>query len=567
MLKVAAYCRVSTEEQAKNFSITNQLDYLRKYCQERGYQIYHEYVDAGWSGTILDRPALTQLMQDARARKFDMVVVYKLDRLFRNNRHMFNTLDEWEKLDIAIASATEPFDTSTAMGQAYVGMASTFAEWERNTFMERSRAGMIKAVEQGHYSGGVVAYGYRYNPKIKTLEIAEEEAQVIRDIYRWLIEENMTSYSIAKRLNALGIPTRYALDGRRVKNKATACLWRSSDVCKMIRNSTYKGIWQYGKRGKNAEHIMQTQCPAVIDAPTYDRAQSRLKENNRWADRHSHRCYLLRGLIRCGDCGHSYTGCHRVSSHLDVRYYRCNCAQQQSKLLAITCNSPTIKADVIEDLIWQQIGEFIQNRATVKKAFQDKYNVCQQANYVAELAQCEKRLNELTIAEQRLWVKYADPVTNFTEEALQGALTEIKNSMALIRTRIGQLKAIITTEEEQIHRLDEIDQVLDLLKDKITNASLETKCRIFQLLVKEVRVSMTDGVPLVTIVYWFDKKAVITQPDVQLHSTRDTVSLFIIYPQHRILNAMLPARHGRQPQLNLQENKALLSEIALSDAL
>ena len=94
--------------------------------------------------TILDRPALNKLLLDAKSKLFNTVIVYKLDRLFRNSRHMYNTLAGLEELGIGLSSVTEPFDTTTTMGKAYLGMASTFAEWERNTFMERSKDGTRK---------------------------------------------------------------------------------------------------------------------------------------------------------------------------------------------------------------------------------------------------------------------------------------------------------------------------------------------------------------------------------------------------------------------------------------
>ena len=141
------------EEQTQNFSIENQLEHLRKFCKQHSYEVHKEYVDPGWSGTTIERPALTELLKDAERKLFDVVLVYRLDRLFRSNRHMYNTLAKWEEKAISVSSVTEPFDTTTTMGKAYLGMVSTFAEWERNTFMERSQQGIRKAVESGIYSG------------------------------------------------------------------------------------------------------------------------------------------------------------------------------------------------------------------------------------------------------------------------------------------------------------------------------------------------------------------------------------------------------------------------------
>ncbi len=236
-MRAAIYARVSTDEQTHNFSIENQLERLRQYCKERSWRIVKEYVDAGYSGRTIQRPAFMELIKDAKQKLFDLVIVYKLDRLFRSARHLYNTLAEWEELGISLVSATEPFDTSTAMGKAYLGMASTFAEWEANTFAERSYDGIRKAVEKGRYSGGIIPFGYKFNPQSKELEIEENEASIVKMMYYWLNEERLSCYAIALRLNAMGIPTRYKKDGRGIRGKETAGIWRSSRVYNLLRNA------------------------------------------------------------------------------------------------------------------------------------------------------------------------------------------------------------------------------------------------------------------------------------------------------------------------------------------
>jgi site-specific DNA recombinase len=539
-MRAAIYARVSTEEQAQNFSIENQLDNLRRYCRQRGYSVTGEYVDPGWSGTIIERPALTKLLDDARAGLIDTVVVYKLDRLFRSNRHMYNTLAEWEERGISLSSVTEPFDTTTTMGKAYLGMASTFAEWERNTFMERSRDGTRKAVEKGLYSGGIVAYGYRLNPDTKRLEVDERESKVVADMFRWLADDGMTTYSIARRLNALGIPTRYAKDGRGIRGKATAGVWRPGRVYNMLRNPAYMGEWEYGKRGRKRQ-LVKCACPALIDSETFGKAQARLRENNLWADRNSRRPYLLRGLIKCGICGHAYVGSYSHSGKNERRYYKCDRKANRGSLLSQACCSPSVRGDVVEDLIWEQICQFIQDRETIQEAFRNKFDACQQATYVAELAQTKRRLNELKLAEQRLLVKYADPANNYSEGALEGALAEIRNNVATVKIRITELESTIATDEERIHKLNDVQDILDSLKEAIPDASLEVKRKVFKELVKEVRVGKTeDGTPLVNIVYWFSKDFTKANSDVRLHSSR--MSLWLL--RRPISSLHLPAGPG-----------------------
>jgi len=505
-MRAAIYARVSTEEQVQNFSIENQLEHLRKTCKQQGYHVYKEYIDLGWSGTTIDRPALTKLLNDARGKLFDVVLVYKLDRLFRSNRHMYNTLAEWEERGISVSSVTEPFDTTTTMGKAYLGMASTFAEWERNTFIERSQQGIRKAVESGIYSGGIVAYGYRLNTNTKKLEIDEQEAKVIRDIFGWILEDGQSCITIAKRLNAMGIPTRYAKDGRGVRGKGTAGIWRPGRVCNMLKNPAYKGDWEYGKRSKKRQTIRGI-CPAIIDEQTFALAQARLKNNNHWSDRTRRKPYLLRGLIRCNICGHNYTGCtSRTSNNRELSYYRCNMTINRGNLLGEKCPSPTIRADTVEELVWHQICEIIQNPEVATKALQDKFDACNQAEYVAELVEFKHRLEELKEAEQRLLVKYADPATNFTEEAFDGALQEVRTNGQVIQDRIKDLEKAMINEGEKRRRLNDVTEILDILRRNIRDASFETKRKVCELLVKEIRVGRNgDGATMLNIVYYFNK--------------------------------------------------------------
>jgi len=501
-MRAALYARVSTEEQVQNFSIETQLEQLHKYCEQHGYQAVEDYVDPGWSGTTLTRPALTKLFTDANAKLFDIVLVYKLDRLFRSNRHMYNTLAEWEEICISLASVTEPFDTTTTMGKAYLGMASTFAEWERNTFIERSRDGMRKAVEKGLYSGGIVAYGYRLNPDTKQLEIENEEAKVIRDIFSWLIDERMSCYAIAPRLNALGIPTRYNKDGKGIRNQATAGIWRPGRVYNMLRNTAYKGEWVYGKRGKSKQ-LIKGKCPAIIDERTFEIAQVRLKQNNLWADRTHRRAYLLRGLIKCDICGHSYTGLVSRSTRTgEIRYYRCNRNGQRGNLLSTGCDSPSIRADLVEDIIWQHISEFIQNPDVVQQALKDKFDASRQSAYIADLTQAKHRFNEFKEAEKRLLALYAEG--KYDTEALDGALNDITDGRNLVQRRIQELEAAITSEEEQKRKLESVTAILAKLKERLNDASIDIKRQVVENLLEGIRVGKDeDGTPTIKITYAF----------------------------------------------------------------
>jgi len=149
MKKSALYVRVSTNEQDP----TMQLSDLRRYAQQRGVEIYNEYVDVGVSGTKASRPALDALMDAARKRLFDVVLVWRFDRFARSTKHLVDALHEFRALGIDFISYQEAIDTSSPIGEAMFTIISAMAKLERDIIVERVKAGMRKAKEQGKRIG------------------------------------------------------------------------------------------------------------------------------------------------------------------------------------------------------------------------------------------------------------------------------------------------------------------------------------------------------------------------------------------------------------------------------
>jgi DNA invertase Pin-like site-specific DNA recombinase len=149
--RVALYARVSDPRDGRQHPEI-QLEELRHYATRRGWRITREYVDR-ITGTKDSRPQLNQLMLDARARKFDLALVWRLDRLGRSLRHLVNTASEFEALGIGLVSLRESLDPTTPMGKAMFGMIAVMAEFERELIRERVLAGMRHAKSRGIHLG------------------------------------------------------------------------------------------------------------------------------------------------------------------------------------------------------------------------------------------------------------------------------------------------------------------------------------------------------------------------------------------------------------------------------
>lgn len=174
-MKVALYIRVSTQDQAKEgYSLEVQREYLESFARREGYAIFKVYSDDGISAYSTRRPALQQLLADAKAKKFELVSAYKIDRFSRNLKDLLMLVDELSSYGVAFKSTTEPFDTTTSTGKMMFQQLGSFAEFERNRIAERVFPGMVKSVKLGNWQGARYSpYGYRYNKEKRLLEIDE----------------------------------------------------------------------------------------------------------------------------------------------------------------------------------------------------------------------------------------------------------------------------------------------------------------------------------------------------------------------------------------------------------
>jgi site-specific DNA recombinase len=162
-MRAVAYLRVSTEEQAsEGFSLVAQEERCKSFIKSQGWDLVKEpYIDDGYSAKNLERPAIQQLINDLKNNEFDVIVVYRLDRLVRSVLDLHHLLQLFDKHQVAFKSVTEVFDTTTAMGRFFITLVAAMAQWERENLAERVLMGMERRALEGKRNGGNAPYGYR----------------------------------------------------------------------------------------------------------------------------------------------------------------------------------------------------------------------------------------------------------------------------------------------------------------------------------------------------------------------------------------------------------------------
>lgn len=491
--RTALYSRVSTTEQADhNHSLEVQDAKLTALAGQLGSTVARRYVDPGHSGTKRERPGLIQLLADAQAGLFDTVLIYRLDRLARSTHLAFQLVKELSDVGVGVRSLSEPqIDSTTPMGKVSLGVTAIFAELERDTFMQRSRDGVRRAVEKGLYGGGVTAYGYVVENK--RLVIHEQEAEIVRMIFGWTVERHWSNIRIADELTRMNIPPRYRALGRGIRGVRTAHWWRAGAVLRILKNTTYRGEYRYGKRntksgsgkadsGKNG--ITTCECPAIVTPEVWDAAQAVLVSNRIVAMRNAKHVYMLRGLIRCENCGCSYVGTKGTT----WSGYKCCGRSIRAAIPKATgekCMNPTLPMRDIEPHVWERIVRVLTDPA--------QHFAEQPLNLIpAELPHVEKALGDARKSKARLTDLYLDPSGGLEKADYLQRAGALDVQVAELEARLTELRDADQLRRERAALEQEVHRLSDQYRDALATADDTLRQRLAQHFVERVVVGR-DG--------------------------------------------------------------------------
>jgi site-specific DNA recombinase len=513
-MAVAVYLRVSTEEQRERQSIVTQRDFAERFTSLHQLTVYRVYADDGVSGTIPInlRPESSQMLRDARLKKFDQLLIYRLDRLGRETRLILEAVAELERAGVRIRSMTEDFDTATATGRLMLTMLSGFATHEHEVIRERSMAGTNRVARNGAWLGGIVPFGYRKlgEKGQARLSVSEEpipdlemsESEIIRIIFRMSAVEQKSCFYIADQLNRIGVPCAYVRDERLVsrgkRKSRTSGLWRPGRVRNLLVNTTYMGQHQFGKRSQNPNReIITRPVPAIVSEETWLKAQKTLKSNVLFSKRNSCRQYLLRGLIKCGLCGLTYVGlaARRPSGKEDF-YYRCNGKHGARGIYGANsqrCPSKDVNGSFLEQSVWQDVEGFLRQPGTVMELLQQRLAAERKDSQRSQdrLRRLEDALAEKITERDRILGLFRK--SRISEGDLDCQLDQIGGEEAGIRANIEDVSATLRDVGDETAQLQSTQVLLEKLRGGLDQGvSWEVKRHLVEALVGSIKIDTQE---------------------------------------------------------------------------
>ncbi|MFA9493164.1 recombinase family protein [Streptococcus sp. E17BB] len=469
--KVAIYVRVSTTNQAEEgYSIDEQKDKLTAYCKIKDWAIYNIYTDGGFTGSNTHRPALEQLVKDAKKKKFDTVLVYKLDRLSRSQKDTLYLIEEiFIKNSIEFLSLQENFDTSTPFGKAMIGLLAVFAQLEREQIKERMQLGKLGRAKTGKsMMWSKVAFGYDYHKETGEMTVNAWQAITVNNIYDWYL----SGKSITKIRDALN------------ENYPKKPAWSYRIVRQILDNPVYCGYNQYKGEIYKGNH------EPIISKEVFDKVQDELKIRQRTAaekfnPRPFQAKYMLSGIAQCGYCNAPLQIVMGMIRKDGTRFIKYECKQRYpKKTKGVTvynnnekCHSGAYEKDEVEKYVLKEISKLQHDTAYLDELFSDpETERIDRASY-------QKQIDELTKKLSRLNNLYIDD--RITLEELQKQSDEFTTMRATLQDELENdpsLKA--ESQKEHMRRILATDDILGL--------NYEQQKEIVRPLINKVQVTAED---------------------------------------------------------------------------
>src|SRR6266851_1967235 len=510
--QVALYARVSSEQQNEARTIESQVADLRTRIAAAGVALPSEleFVDNGYSGATLIRPALERLRDVAAAGGIDQVYVHCPDRLARNYAYQVLLLEEFLRAGVEVVFLNREVG-QTPEDQLLLQVQGMIAEYERAKILERSRRGKRHGAQVSKVSVlGGAPYGYRYVTKHEgageaSFEIVWEEARVVRQVFEWVGRDRCSIGEVRRRLEAA-----------KERTRTVKTVWDRATIGGMLHNPAYKGEAAFGKtvieplrprlRGQRGRPLqpkhayshqdvpsdqwMSIPVPALVDAALFDAVQEQVQENRERARVPQRGAkYLLQGLIVCACCGYAYYGkaispSARKQHERSYAYYHCIGSDAYRFGGVRLCWNKQLRTDLVDEAVWEEVCRLLSHPERLEQEYRRR--LVQEKQTPDELSSLETRIGRLRQGIARLIDSYAEGLIDKGEFVPR--IARMRERLKQIEAQAQQVKDEASLERELTLILGRLDEFAARIKTGLHEADWLTRREIIRALVKRVEI-------------------------------------------------------------------------------
>jgi site-specific DNA recombinase len=519
-IRPAFYARVSSEQQVRKETIDSQVQALRQRIAADGLVLDESFgfADEGISGAVLVRPALERLRDRAASGEIDRLYILCPDRLARSFAHQALLLDELRRVGVEIVFLDHAHDP-TPEGQLLLQVQGVIAEYERAKIQERNRRGMLHAARSGSMSVfGRAPFGYRYIDRkagggMARIEIAEDKAEVVRQIFTWVVVDGFSLGEMKRRLEAQG-----------VANPSGGARWLTSTLGSMLDNPAYAGTAMFGRsrvgprretfrrtrrlkegRVRLASSTYQTDVseqiaiavPAILEPGVFEAARAQLAVNRkRKRVGVVGATVLLQGLLVCSKCGYAYVGAQsnpkkKPNPYL---YYRCDGGIASRFGGVRICTNKLLNRSRLDAAVWEDVKGLLLDPSRLAVEHSRRLDGPVEPPD-PKAASATKRVAAVRRSIERLIDSYQDGYLEKGE--FEPRVRGLRERLAQLEITAAGLARQERSEEEVKQVIGAIEQFAAGVRERLESSDFTTQRDLIRTLVDRIEV----GEETVRIVY------------------------------------------------------------------
>ena len=513
---VAVYARVSTEQQTRGNTVASQLALLRDKAQADQVRLEpdHTFVDEGYSGSTLVRPALERLRDAVADGRIDRVYILAPDRLARRYAYQVLLVEEFRRAGAEVVFLNRTIGVS-AEDDLLLQVQGMIAEYERAKILERGRRGRRHAAQTGAVSALCGApFGYRYIGRhvgggVARVEPCEDEARIVRSIFRWIGVDRISLREVCRRLQKVGCVTRTG----KVR-------WDPTTICGMLRNPVYRGTAMFGRTrsmpakprlrpigrrpqpprrasgsrsATSRDEWIEIPVPALIDEALFEAAQGQLEENRKRKREGRRRPgWLLQGLVVCRRCGYAFYGKMargRMSGQrpADYGYYRCTGTDAHRFGGQATCDNRSVRSDKLEQAVWAEVQAVLKDPARLADEYQRRISEAQTGGGARDdINTLDRQIARLRSGIERLIDSYAEGIIGRAE--FEPRISGLKQRIGRLENDRKALTEKLELERDLVLVIGRLEEFTSRLQIGLSELDWSARRDVIRALVKRIEI-------------------------------------------------------------------------------